>query len=126
MDLTSILSKNEIILGLAQRIQNKYPTNPQGHCAAMSKDMLAALKKYNIHANIVEGLFVLDEPNAGKFITHYDDEYEVPHDWLNIEGKILDISAKMFRKDVHENIPDIVYISFSSPLYVRYKSYGHN
>ena len=87
---------------------------------------MAALKKYNINANIVEGLFVLDEPNAGKFITEYDDEYEVPHDWINIEGKILDISSKMFRKSVHENIPDVVYIGFRSPLYVRYKHYGNN
>lgn len=121
-----MLSKDDIILGLAERIQNKYPQNPQGYCAPMCKDLLSALKKYNINANIVEGLFVLDEPNAGKFITQYDDEYEVPHDWINIEGKILDISTKMFRKSVHENIPDVVYIGFRSPLYVRYKHYGHN
>ncbi len=125
MNLSGMLSNDDIILGLAERIQNKYPQNPRGYCAPMSKELLAALKKYNIQANIVEGLFVLDEPNAGKFITQYDDEYEVPHDWLNVQGKILDISAKMFRKSVHENIPDVVYINFRSPLYIRYKNYGN-
>lgn len=121
MDLADAISQNDLISALCQRIQSKYPTNPQGYCAPMTNELRKELLKYNIKSNKIEGLFVLDGPYASKFITHYDDDYEVPHDWLEIEGKILDISAKMFRKYVSDEVPDIVHIGYSSPLYSRYK-----
>lgn len=120
MELRTAISQPDLLLALCQRIQGKYP-NPQGHCAAMTNQLQAELEKYGIKTRKVEGLFVLDGPYASKFITHYDDEYEVPHDWLEHEGKILDISAKMFRKYVDDKIPDIVHINYTSPLYSRYK-----
>jgi hypothetical protein len=121
MDLAGAISQNDLISALCMRIQGKYPSNPQGYCAPMTDELCKELSKYGIKSRKVEGLFLLDGPYAGKFITHYDDEYEVPHDWLEHEGKVLDISAKMFRKYVDDQIPEIVYINHTSPLYNRYK-----
>ena len=74
------------------------------------------------------GIFTLDEPGAWKYRSDEDenlDEYQVNHDWVNVEGKILDISADQFKKYVYVNIPDVVYISYSDPLYRYYEELGH-
>lgn len=121
MDLKHFVSDYDLIMALSERIQNKYPPNPKGFCAPMTKDLQNELAKNGIKSKRIEGIFILDEPDAEDFVTMYGDEYEVPHDWLEMEGKILDISAKMFRKSVHQKIPDIVYIGYTSPLYSKYK-----
>jgi hypothetical protein len=76
----------------------------------------------------VLGEFTLDEPNAESYMECDEfsgDEYKVNHDWVNVEGKILDISASQFRKDVYDDIPDVVFIDHKSPLYLRYDEMGH-
>jgi hypothetical protein len=124
MDLKGIIPKANLILGIAERIRNKYP-NPNGACELMAKDLVKALTRDGIYAKHVVGNFRLDEPDAEKYMACDDwdnqDEYNVNHDWVEIEGKILDISASQFKKSVYENIPDIVYIDYKSPLYIRYE-----
>jgi hypothetical protein len=86
------------------------------------------LMEKGIRANHVMGIFTLDEPGAWKYRSEEDeslDEYSVNHDWVSVEGKILDISADQFRKYVHKNIPDIVYINYSNPLYTHYNELGY-
>lgn len=122
--LAKFLPQVDIIDGLAQRISNKYP-DVTGKCEHVAKELTAELNKRGINAKHAVGTFLLDEPDAEKYMECDDwdgqDEYNVNHDWVEVEGKILDITAKQFRKSVNENIPDIVYIRFSDPLYSRYR-----
>lgn len=132
MNLAELLSKDNIISGISQRIIQKYP-NVKGSCELIAKDLAKELNNHGVNAKHVVGNFILDEPDAEKYMDCDDwdgqDEYEVNHDWVEVEGKILDISAKQFRKSVGDSIPDIVYIGHSHPLYARYKFlnyYGGN
>jgi hypothetical protein len=52
------------------------------------------------------------------------DEYLVDHDWVTVEGKILDVSARQFKRDVNDQIPDVVFIDYTSPLFLRYNELG--
>ena len=125
--LTKFLPQNNIVLAIADRVNRKYPDST-GRCAIMAADLVKELGKYKINAIHVVGEFTLDEPNAESYMECDEfsgDEYKVNHDWVNVEGKILDISARQFKKDVHENIPDIVFIDYKSPLYLRYDEMGH-
>jgi hypothetical protein len=124
--LKKFLPQNNIILAIAERVNRKYP-NSFGMCAIMSKDLTDQLINHNIKANHVVGEFLLDEPNSEKYMECDEfsgDEYRVNHDWVSVEGKILDISARQFKKDVHQHIPDIVFIDYKSPLYLRYEELG--
>lgn len=125
--LTKFLPQNNIVLAIAERVNRKYPDST-GRCAIMAADLVKELSKYKINAIHVLGEFTLDEPNAESYMECDEfsgDEYKVNHDWVNVEGKILDISARQFRKDVHEDIQDIVFIDYKSPLYLRYDEMGH-
>ena len=125
--LTKFLPQNNIVLAIAERVNRKYPDST-GRCAIMAEDLVKELSKYKINAIHVLGEFTLDEPNAESYMECDEfsgDEYKVNHDWVNVEGKILDISARQFKKDVHEDIPDIVFIDYKSPLYLRYDEMGH-
>lgn len=124
--LTKFLPQHNIILAIAERVNQKYPS-AFGNCAVMSKDLAEELVKYKISATHVMGEFTLDEPEAEKYMQCDEfsgDEYRVNHDWVSVEGKILDISARQFREDVHEEIPDVLLIDHTSPLYLRYDELG--
>lgn len=125
--LTKFLPQNNIVLAIAERVNRKYPDST-GRCAIMAADLVKELNKYKINAIHVVGEFTLDEPNAEYYMQCDEfsgDEYKVNHDWVSVEGKILDISARQFKKDVHEDIQDIVFIDYKSPLYLRYDELGH-
>lgn len=132
MNLTELLSKDNIISSVSQRVLQKHP-NVKGECEIIAKDLTQELKKRGVSAKHIVGTFILDEPDAEQYMDCDDwdgqDEYSVNHDWVEVEGKILDISAKQFRKSVQDSIPDIVYITHSHPLYARYQFlnyYGGN
>jgi len=94
----------------------------------MAQELVKELRSRGIRAEHVMGIFTLDEPGAWRYRSDEDeefDEYEVNHDWVSVEGKILDISADQFRKYVHIPIPDVVYISYSDPLYRYYREMGY-
>jgi hypothetical protein len=128
MNLAHNLPQREHILALAERVSKKYP-NPHGMCEFMTNDLIDALRQANIRCDHVMGVFYLDEPGAFEYISPEDeegaDEYEVHHDWVSVEGKILDISARQFRKYVHQTIPDIVFAGFREPLFNYYKALGY-
>jgi len=130
--LAKFLPQVDVILAIAERVSNKYP-NTKGACELIARDLVKELKIRGINAKHVVGNFTLDEPDAEQYMDcdcwDGQDEYEVNHDWVEVEGKILDVSAKQFRKSVSENIPDIVYIGYTNPLRKRYKFlnyYGDN
>jgi len=131
MNLQQFVPSDQIIISIAHRVKSKFPSS-NGKCEYMSRSLMEELMEKGIRANHVMGIFTLDEPGAWKYRSEEDeslDEYSVNHDWVSVEGKILDISAKQFRKSVGDSIPDIVYIGHSHPLYARYKFlnyYGGN
>lgn len=122
--LAQFLPQADIIDGLAQRVSNKYP-DVTGRCEIIAKELASELNKRGVKAKHVVGTFLLDEPDAEKYMECDDwdgqDEYNVNHDWVEIEGKILDITAKQFKKSMYTTLPDIVYIDYKDPLYLRYK-----
>lgn len=122
--LAKFLPQNNVILAIAERVSNKYP-NVKGACELIAKDLARELRSRGITAKHVVGNFTLDEPDAEQYMDcdcwDGQDEYEVNHDWVEVEGKILDVSAKQFRKSVSDIIPDIVHIGYSDPLRKRYK-----
>jgi len=122
MKLTQFLHQSDIIEGLAIRVKNKY--QEKGMCEFIAKDLVKELKSRGINAKHVEGNFTLDEPAAYQFISPLDevnDEYTIDHDWVEVEGVIVDASASQFRKYVYDEIPDIVMANYTHPLYTKYE-----
>lgn len=122
MKLTRLLPQSDIILGLAERIKAKYPE--KGHCSYIAKDLVSELLKHGIRAKHAQGNFHLDEPAAYIFISPRDtenDEYTIEHDWVEIEGVIVDASATQFKGYVDCEIPNIVMANHLHPLYTRYE-----
>lgn len=127
MELSQFIPTDQIILAIAARVKKKFPSS-DGKCEYMAQELVKALKEKEIRANHVMGIFTLDEPGAWKYRSDEDedfDDYEVNHDWVSVEGKILDISADQFKKYVHTPIPSIVYIKYSDPLYRYYNELGY-
>lgn len=127
MELQKFIPTDQIILAIAARIKNKFPSS-DGKCEYMAKELANALNSKGIRANHVMGIFTLDSPGAWKYRSDEDedlDDYQVNHDWINVEGKILDISADQFKKYVNQKIPSIVYIRYSDPLYRHYTEIGY-
>lgn len=125
--LVEFLERDEIVLAIAERINTKYP-NAHGQCAVMAKELTSELKRYGIPARHVVGQFRLDLPHAEKYMQADEfsgDDCLVDHDWVSVEGKILDVSARQFRKDVTDNIPEIVFINHTDSLYLRYDELGN-
>ena len=95
----------------------------------MSADLTSALKSVGFNAKHVMGNFHLDEPGAAEFADDDDfenaDEYAANHDWVEVEGRILDIAADQFRKYVDGKIPGIVFIDHTDPLYLHYEQLGY-
>jgi hypothetical protein len=129
MKLAQNLPQREHILAIAERVSQKY-SSPKGQCEFMTRDLMVALKNAGMRANHVMGNFHLDEPALFEYISSDDaedgvDEYAVNHDWVEIGGKILDISAKQFQPYIHSPIPDILFISVGDPLANHYEQLGY-
>lgn len=122
MKLTQFLPQADIIEGLAIRVKNKYPE--KGMCEFIAKALVKELKSRGINAKHVEGNFTLDEPAAYQFVSPLDevnDDYTIDHDWVEVEGVIIDPAASQFRKYVYDEIPSIVMANHTHPLYTKYE-----
>ena len=127
MKLLQYLPQNNHILGIAERVKEKFPS-PKGQCEFMAKELAGALNKAGIRSQHVMGNFHLDKPGSFDYISPDEDsqdDYVINHDWVSVEGKILDISASQFRKYVNTPIEDIVFINYSDPLYNHYEELGY-
>lgn len=115
-------------MAIAERVRRKF-SSPKGKCEFMSKALVDELKKVGIRADHVVGNFHLDEPGAYEYLAPADDEanddYIVNHDWVTVEGKILDISASQFRQYVNQDIPEIVFIGYADQLHNHYEELGY-
>jgi len=120
--LIEFLHQNDVIYAVAMRVSGKH-RDVFGKCETISEELSAELKKYNIDAKHVIGTFALDEPAGDRYSNDActsGDLYKVEHDWVRVNGRILDITAKQFRDDVWIEIPDIIYVDHSHPLYLKY------
>jgi hypothetical protein len=120
--LTKFLPKADIIDGLAIRVKSRYPD--KGMCEFIAIDLVKELKSRGINARHVSGTFTLDEPAAYKFISPLDetnDEYTIDHDWVEVEGVIIDAAATQFKKYVYDEIPEVVMANYTHPLYTKYE-----
>ncbi len=127
MNMSDFMPRQDVIDALAHRVKKRYPT--KGACAFIAKDLTKELKARGIPAKHVVGNFYLDEPGAFNYVSPLDeltDEYTVNHDWVEVEGRIIDAAADQFKKYVHTDIPEVVIADFKHPLYVKYdpKKYG--
>jgi hypothetical protein len=121
MNLSDYMPQEDVVLGLAQRVKRKYPE--KGSCAFIARDLVKELLARGVSAKHVCGNFYLDEPGSFIFIAPLDiptDEYTVNHDWVEVDGKIVDAAATQFRKYVNDEIPEIVIANHTHPLYVKY------
>lgn len=126
MKLTQFLPQADIIQGLAIRVKNRYPE--KGMCEFIAKDLVKELKSRGINAKHVEGNFTLDEPAAYQFVSPLDevnDDYTIDHDWVEVEGVIVDPAATQFRKYVYDEIPNIVMANHTHPLYTKYEPHNY-
>lgn len=128
MKLLSQIPQHNHILGIAERVKQKYKSS-SGKCEFMAVELTKALKDAGIRAQHVMGNFHLDEPAAYKYMSPEEeesfDDCAVSHDWVTVEGKILDISADQFNEYVEGEIPPIVFIDYTSPLHRHYEELGH-
>ena len=128
MNLAQQLPQHEHVLALAERVRKKY-SSVVGQCEPMTNDLVKELSEAGFRVEHALVNFYLDEPVAYKYAKvdkrEIDDEYAVNHDWVTIEGMILDISASQFRKDVHEPIPDIVFVGPADRFSNRYEELGY-
>ncbi len=128
MKLQNQIPQDKLVLSIAEKVLKKFKTT-KGQCEFMSKELTQELRKNGIFARHIMGNFHLDEPGAFEYISPEDeegfDEYAVNHDWVSIEGKILDISATQFQDYVHEKIPAILYADYTHPLAIKYEELGH-
>lgn len=126
MNLQQFIPKNDIILSVARTIKSKYPE--KGTCSYIARDLAKELKSRGIYAKHVVGNFHLDEPASYLFLSPKDtdnDEYTIEHDWVEVEGNIVDPSASQFKKYVSCQIPDIVFINHKHPLFTKYEFIRH-
>lgn len=127
MNLSDFMPQHDVIDALAHRVKQRYPL--KGACAYIAKDLAKELRARGISAKHVVGNFHLDEPGAFEYVAPLDeltDEYTVNHDWVEVEGRIIDASASQFKKYVHEDIPEVVIADYKHPLFTKYdpQKYG--
>jgi hypothetical protein len=128
MDLKQNLPIEIRILDAANRVKSNFPSS-KGKCEFMATALRTALTNLGVRCQQVSGNFHLDSPAAFDYISPDDsdatDDYTVNHDWITIDGKILDISADQFKQYVNCDIPKIAFIGFSDPLFDHYEELNY-
>jgi hypothetical protein len=107
----------------------------QAQCLKISKTLQQKLKEKGINSKVIMGTFDIDEPNE-EFYSDWDNDdfnsveemeeakLHALHYWVEIDGKILDITASQFQNEViDEEIPMIVYDNYEeNPRYHKEKT----
>ena len=97
----------------------------QAYCFDVSKDLAAVLNKNGYNATAVQGTYTLDDPNM-EFSEDMDEDdpavFTPVHHWVDVDGKVLDVTAKQFNDEIDTPNPDIVYGDYSE--FTRYNKSG--
>jgi hypothetical protein len=128
MNLSKEIPREELILALAEKALRSVG-NPTGACGIITSKIIDLLKEKNIKSIHVIGGFRLDNPDAFKYMEYDDesghDEYQVNHDWVEVDDKILDGSISQFSPSVNEALPRIFFGTYDSKIGNRYEQLGH-
>lgn len=116
--------EREIIIKTIFQVLKKYNHVVKGNCETIAQDISLVLKNNKIPANHVVGNFILDKPEASKYMTCSKikilDNYQVNHDWVEVGPFIIDPTIKQFQPSVKQKLPEIGFLSFNDNLSNRY------
>jgi hypothetical protein len=118
------------ILKIAKKVRKdiiEIYDNPKAICLEASRLLKKELEENGFKSDIIMGKFVVDEPlNCADYLEMDDNEednyiYEPLHYWIEIEGKILDITADQFQDEIiGDELEEITYIEYSqSDRYIK-------
>lgn len=120
--IDKILSESFIdnnILSIAKAFRNnviKDHGDLKAMCYEISLGLSHELKKHEIDSKVIKGYFYIDNPDESQ----YDDEIDesemrlAPHFWVEVNNKILDITADQFQDEVEgERIDEITYGNYN-------------
>lgn len=124
--------KNEtIIMQIASNVRKKLvyeldSENLNSFCLEAANELRAELQKKGIKAIVVQGTFEVDN---GIIEDDFEEELFQPlHYWVEVQGKVLDITGSQFQEFVNEDLPEIAFGNYNN-LY-RYnpirKGWGEN
>lgn len=118
------MAERKIITRTIFQVLKKYNYIVKGNCEPISQDISLELKKNKIFANHVVGNFILDAADANKYMTcdkiNILDDYQVNHDWVEVDAFIIDATIKQFQPSVKQKLPTIGFLSFDDNLSNRY------
>lgn len=107
------LSFKEILV-VAKRVRtgliNHYKDDTlMGYCCDASRILQRTLRRKGIKTRVVKGFYKIDDPAAYYGSDNPLDIPEAIHFWLEVRGKIVDITATQFWDAVKEEIPPVVH-----------------
>jgi hypothetical protein len=118
------MADREIIIKTVFSVLRKYNHVIKGNCEPISRDIANDLIAHGINAKHAVGNFILNKPDAkkymGKFADKVVDDYQVNHDWVQIGNYIVDATIKQFQPSVLEKLPLIGFFGPSNQLSNRY------
>ncbi len=110
------MANKEKILRIAKEVHDRlvyeYDSEDlKSYCLDVSRELVEELKKWSIPAKVVQGEYEVD---IGVIEDDYEDEiFNLLHYWVEVGGKVLDISAKQFQEFVNEDLDEITYGKYS-------------
>lgn len=105
----------ELIMLSAKTIREKAikeHTDLKAMCYEISLELSNELKKHSIDSKVIKGSFYIDTPDESQYEDDIDeDEMRLaPHFWVEVNNKILDITADQFQDEVEgERLAEITY-----------------
>jgi ribosomal protein S17E len=116
--------EREIIIRAVFNTLKKYKNIIKGNCEPISRDITSELLSHKMIANHAVGNFILDKPDAKKYMGKYSDkvldDYQVNHDWIEVGPFIIDATIKQFQPSILEKLPEIGFFGANDHLSNRY------
>jgi hypothetical protein len=118
------MAEREIIIRTIFQVLKKYNRVVKGNCEPISHDISLELRKNKMPAHHVVGNFILDKPEANKYMKCANikilDSYQVNHDWVEVGPFIIDATIKQFQPSVKQKLPEVGFLSPNDNLCNRY------
>jgi hypothetical protein len=118
-----IISYKSIILKIANSVRGKMVSRYgdsvlSEKCLQVSKVLKKELEDNGFSCNVVQGVFKIDNPDSSlegemdKDLFESEEEFREAmfyplHYWVEVNGKILDISGSQFNSELNEKWPDV-------------------
>jgi hypothetical protein len=123
MRVTAKLTEDEHILQIAQQTRDAILGEfscTTAVCLEASKALSEKLNEAGYNAKVVEGTFEIDFPDQEYYDEEDEDMYIPKHFWVEVNNKLLDITADQFQDEVDgEELQEIAYGTYQD--YPRYE-----